>query len=145
VSDNPQLQSGSSDEEWVKYLQQLLELAGHSPGAADGDFGPATEAAVRAFQQGQGLAVDGVVGSNTWDALAAATGATSSTPTTNDSTQAASGDAAVDGTTGSVADWGPDPTQWSEAQQNQYFTYNDVADTAEGFDADVDVPEIQEA
>jgi peptidoglycan hydrolase-like protein with peptidoglycan-binding domain len=35
----------------------------------DGNFGPATETAGKEFQQGAGLAVDGVVGPLTWAAL----------------------------------------------------------------------------
>jgi peptidoglycan hydrolase-like protein with peptidoglycan-binding domain len=52
----------------VQTLQYLLRARGH-PVAVDGVFGPATDTAVRAFQQEQHLAVDGVVGPNTWSAL----------------------------------------------------------------------------
>ena len=37
--------------------------------AIDGDFGPKTEAAVRAFQDALDIAVDGIVGPVTWRAL----------------------------------------------------------------------------
>ena len=53
----------------VKALQQALQNAGFSPGAIDGLFGPATEAAVLAFQRSEGLAADGIVGPNTAQAL----------------------------------------------------------------------------
>ena len=44
----------------VKTLQRLLGDLGH-PTGVDGDFGPATEAAVRAYEAGRGLRVNGVV------------------------------------------------------------------------------------
>lgn len=52
----------------VKALQILLIGYGQDCGrhGADGDFGADTDKAVRAFQKGAGLTVDGVVGKNTW-------------------------------------------------------------------------------
>ena len=52
----------------VATLQALLNGKGQSL-AVDGEFGPLTLAAVRAFQQSAGLAVDGIVGPNTKAAL----------------------------------------------------------------------------
>jgi len=52
----------------VPTLQHLLRARGHSV-TVDGDFGPKTDAAVRTFQDDEGLAVDGIVGPNTWTAL----------------------------------------------------------------------------
>lgn len=49
----------------VRRLQERLKEVGFSPGAIDGDFGPATEAAVMAFQASLGLLADGVAGSRT--------------------------------------------------------------------------------
>jgi uncharacterized protein (TIGR02594 family) len=54
----------------VRVLQRLLRSTGASI-AVDGDFGPATFAAVRAFQMGHGLTPDGVVGPKTWASLEA--------------------------------------------------------------------------
>jgi hypothetical protein len=46
------------------------------PGPIDGDFGPRTESAVRAYQSEQNITVDGVVGYQTWWVPAGAAGAT---------------------------------------------------------------------
>jgi murein L,D-transpeptidase YcbB/YkuD len=52
----------------VRSLQDVLRARNH-PVAVDGIFGPLTEAAVKAFQQGNGLAADGIVGPLTWPKL----------------------------------------------------------------------------
>lgn len=53
----------------VKTIQRLLNALGHDCGSVDGNFGSKTVAAVKAFQQENGLSADGVVGSKTWNAL----------------------------------------------------------------------------
>ncbi len=53
----------------VQRLQMLLDAAGYSPGPVDGIFGSLTLDAVVAFQRDQGLAVDGLVGPQTFGAL----------------------------------------------------------------------------
>jgi peptidoglycan hydrolase-like protein with peptidoglycan-binding domain len=52
----------------VPSLQYHLRARGHNV-TVDGDFGPKTAAAVRAFQKARKLAVDGDVGPQTWQAL----------------------------------------------------------------------------
>ncbi|GGD24502.1 N-acetylmuramidase domain-containing protein [Aureimonas glaciei] len=56
----------------VKALQVQLRDAGFYTSRLDGDFGAATEAAVRAFQKSRGLTVDGWAGIKTVAALSAA-------------------------------------------------------------------------
>lgn len=66
---NPTLQLGSMGAN-VKTLQNDLNTVGANPKlAVDGDFGPLTLAAVKAFQRTHGLAQDGIVGPLTWGAL----------------------------------------------------------------------------
>ena len=57
------------DPALIRELQQALTAAGYEPGLADGTFGEQTEAAVVAFQQANGLSVDGRVGPETAAAL----------------------------------------------------------------------------
>lgn len=53
------LKKGSNGND-VKLLQEKLGLA------ADGDFGPGTEAKVKSWQTANGLTADGIVGDGTW-------------------------------------------------------------------------------
>lgn len=53
----------------VVTVQRILRMMNYAVGAADGYFGPKTDAAVRAFQQHKGLDVDGIVGEHTWEKL----------------------------------------------------------------------------
>lgn len=58
------LRPGSSGPDVEKLQTRLAEL-GYLPGNLDGDFGPATEAALLAFQLSRGLLADGVAGPRT--------------------------------------------------------------------------------
>lgn len=55
---------------YVRFLQQLLESKLYPLGNIDGIFGSQTLNAVRSFQSANNLAVDGIVGPNTWAVLA---------------------------------------------------------------------------
>lgn len=56
---------------YVKEMQQMLQKLGYSLGicGVDGDFGTATEKAVKEFQRDNGLTQDGICGTKTWTAL----------------------------------------------------------------------------
>ena len=62
------LKKGSKGTE-VQQLQTMLKALGYDCGLADGAFGAKTDAAVRAFQQKEGLLIDGIVGKQTWTLL----------------------------------------------------------------------------
>lgn len=66
----PTLKKGSKGE-YVTLLQTKLKNKGYDLGSygVDGDFGTATEKAVKAFQKDNGLTADGIVGEKTWKAL----------------------------------------------------------------------------
>lgn len=64
----PLLERGDSNSA-VTTGQYLLNHHGENC-AIDGIFGPETESAVESFQYSHGLAVDGLIGSNTWGELA---------------------------------------------------------------------------
>lgn len=49
----------------VRQVQLLLTFLGYDPGAIDGADGPKTRAAVKAFQQAEGLDPDGIAGQQT--------------------------------------------------------------------------------
>lgn len=64
----PVLRRGMKGEP-IDRLQSALRNAGFYFLAIDGDFGPGTEGAVRAFQRAKGLIVDGIFGSKSFAAL----------------------------------------------------------------------------
>ena len=68
VSAFASFQRGDDGEEVLAIQKRLVELH-YTVGTLDGEFGPATEKAIKAFQASQGLEVDGVVGSATYKAL----------------------------------------------------------------------------
>jgi N-acetylmuramoyl-L-alanine amidase len=69
VNDPAVLRPGSRGEA-VRDLQVRLGAQGHpASGDAAGEYGPDTEAAVRAFQDARKLRVDGICGPQTWAAV----------------------------------------------------------------------------
>ncbi|MFN7134210.1 MAG: peptidoglycan-binding domain-containing protein, partial [Myxococcales bacterium] len=64
----PTLKQGARGD-GVKVLQRLLAKGGHYDGPVDGDFGPMTAGAVKAFERKHGLTADGVAGQEVWRAL----------------------------------------------------------------------------
>ena len=62
------MQLGFNGDE-VRKLQRKLKELGYYTGSVDGDFGAATDKAVKAFQKANGLTADGKVGSKTESVL----------------------------------------------------------------------------
>ena len=55
--------------DFTEHDPAVLETLGHEAGTADGTYGPATTAAVVAFQKAQGLTEDGIAGPTTLTAI----------------------------------------------------------------------------
>jgi len=76
----PRLARGSTGSVVSALQKGLLTFGGANsatdPGPIDGNFGPRTESAVRAYQTQQNIGVDGIVGDRTWWTPAGAAGAT---------------------------------------------------------------------
>ena len=76
----PILRRGSTGSAVVGLQKGLLKFGGAGsatdPGPADGDFGPRTEGAAKAYQTQHSLQNDGVVGPRTWWVPAGGAGAT---------------------------------------------------------------------
>jgi peptidoglycan hydrolase-like protein with peptidoglycan-binding domain len=71
MNSGPTLKSGSKGPD-VRRLQRILVMLKQlDPIQIDGIFGDMTKLAVEAFQEGAGLAIDGIVGPQTWAALPA--------------------------------------------------------------------------
>jgi len=61
-----------ADRTQVKAMQQALKDKGHDPGSVDGEMGPKTEAAIRDYQQKEGLTATGTADAETMAKLTAA-------------------------------------------------------------------------
>jgi peptidoglycan hydrolase-like protein with peptidoglycan-binding domain len=133
MADEPDLRQGSTDTEWVTYLQELLRTVGYDV-VADGDFGAATDQAVRRFQESAGLTVDGWVGPITWPALVAAAGGDAGG--SGSATPAGAGGAAPAGDVPQeLVDRGfpADMTAWNDEQRTSVFVGKDYeGDTEDG-------------
>ena len=67
ISPWPVVQKGNQGHP-IRTLQFLLRARGHNL-TVDGMFGPATEAAVKAFQTSKGMTADGIMSAQTWSTL----------------------------------------------------------------------------
>lgn len=75
----PLIRQGAMGE-GVRKLQERLKELGFDPGPIDGDAGPQTISALKAFQKARGLEADGIAGPKTWDKLGITVTASVNTP-----------------------------------------------------------------
>jgi len=79
----------------IMKLQESIKAAGYDPGPIDGKMGPKTRAAVKKFQQANGLAVDGTAGPKTQTALKSAKPVAAGAASSGDSESPASPNSAA--------------------------------------------------
>jgi len=70
--------AAGGNAEQVKAVQQALKDKGHDPGEVDGKMGPKTQAALRDYQQKEGLKATGRLDSETASKLGVQASASSS-------------------------------------------------------------------
>jgi peptidoglycan hydrolase-like protein with peptidoglycan-binding domain/hemerythrin-like domain-containing protein len=96
---------GGASNASVREAQQALKDKGHDPGAIDGKLGSKTQAALRSFQQAEGLTASGRLDSQTRDKLgvgsASRGGSDSATSASGRSGATGSSSTGTSGTTGS--------------------------------------------
>ena len=95
--------SGSHDASLVRSAQQALKDKGYDAGAIDGQMGPATESALRSFQQAQGLQQSGNLDQQTLAALGLEGQGAASSPNANSSTSSSTGNSAMSHSSASSA------------------------------------------
>lgn len=108
----------------VSNLQTYLKNAGYNVDV-DGSFGPQTLAAVKQYQQSNGLTVDGMVGPQTQAALYGGTSAStpaSTTPTSGKASNNASG-----GASGKNAGSGSAASKATQVKYPDNFSYDDFS------------------
>lgn len=71
MNSGPTLTIGMTGQDVVRLQRLLVQLKILDFQRIDGNFGTATQSAVKDFQQGEGLTVDGIVGPQTWAKLPA--------------------------------------------------------------------------
>lgn len=99
----------------VKELQQYLNKNGYNL-AVDGGFGDKTLSAVKDYQQKNGLTVDGIVGSNTWESLLTFTAPTLNSTSYTATDEGKTNKSAMDTALTNLNNYG---ANWQYAQTNK--------------------------